>query len=402
MKIPIKKDTIFISIASYRDEVCNSTLKSIYSMASNPKNVYCGVVQQNDSSKDEDCLLGSSNDTDASIVTENVTMMRIKHFEAKGPCWARYLASTLWSGQEYFLQIDSHSKFVKDWDKKCIRMMKRLKEMGAQKAVVSHYPKSMDAYEDGKPTEVTKMCQSFFNNRDMLSFLGAGIEESNNDFYETPYVAAGFMLSSYTLLDDVPYDPNLDFLFVGEEIGHSIRIWTSGYNIYTPSENIVFHEYERKGKPKVWDDNKYSDVDAFEKIKQIIGLDTKHELPGNIKYNMDKYGLGKERSLQDYYDFAGIDLKNKRVYKNFCRKNNIATEDDIRQSNEIDHVKPTPEIKKEGFGNIDAESSFNSWWKIYADWFFYLLVFFFVASLVYFFSYVMFFLKMNNRNDRKR
>ncbi|NBU46583.1 MAG: RNA pseudouridine synthase [Flavobacteriales bacterium] len=48
MKIPIKKDTIFISIASYRDEVCNSTLKSIYSMASKPQNVFCGVVHRLD------------------------------------------------------------------------------------------------------------------------------------------------------------------------------------------------------------------------------------------------------------------------------------------------------------------------------------------------------------------
>lgn len=339
MKVPIKKNTIFISIASYRDEVCNDTLKSIYSMASNPKNIYCGVVQQNDSGVDNDCLFASSTDK---IVTQNVTMMRIKHYEAKGPCWARYLASTLWSGQEFFLQIDSHSKFVKNWDKKCIDMMNRLNERGISKAVISHYPKAMEEY--GKESsDVSKICQSFFNNNNMISFLGAGGDKSN-DLYETPYVAGGFMLSKYTLLDDVPYDPNLDFLFVGEEIGHSIRIWTSGYNIYNPSENIVFHEYTREGKPKVWDDNVYSDKDAFEKIKSIIGIETNHELPLNIKYNIDKYSLGKERTLEEYYEFAGIDLKNKRVYKNFCRENNIANEDDIKQSNEIDHVK-------EGFEN---------------------------------------------------
>uniref|UniRef100_A0A6C0DPI7 Glycosyltransferase n=1 Tax=viral metagenome TaxID=1070528 RepID=A0A6C0DPI7_9ZZZZ len=401
MKIPIKKDTIFISVASYRDEVCNSTLKSIYSMAANPKNIYCGVVQQNDAEKDDDCLLSSS---DSSIVSENITMMRIKHYEAKGPCWARYLASTLWSGQEFFLQIDSHSRFVKDWDKKCIRMMRRLKTMGVPKAVISHYPKSIDSYNEDmntdKPIEVTKMCQSFFNGRDMISFLGAGSEQTNDEFYETPYAAAGFLLSSYTLLDDVPFDPNLDFLFVGEEIGHSIRIWTAGYNIYTPSENIVYHEYERKGKPKVWDDNHYSDMDAFEKIKQIIGLDSDHTLPGNIKYNLDKYGLGKERTLEDYYAFAGIDLKNKRVYKNFCRKNNIATEDDIKQSNEIDHPKPETEKPIEGFGAMYNEPS--KWWKIYMDWLFYLFLFIFVTLFVYFFVYVMFFLKLNKLERRSR
>ena len=29
MKPPLKKNTIFVSIASYRDDVCNSTLKSL-------------------------------------------------------------------------------------------------------------------------------------------------------------------------------------------------------------------------------------------------------------------------------------------------------------------------------------------------------------------------------------
>jgi hypothetical protein len=330
MKVVIKEDTIFISIASYRDVVCNSTLKSIYSMAKNPKNVYCGIVQQNNDDEDDDCLLKSTD----SILMDNIVIMRLKHYEAKGPCYARYLASTLWSGQEYFIQIDSHTVFVKDWDTKCINMMKRLEEqLGHKKAVISHYPKSIQSVGDNKPTEVTRMCQSFFNERDMISFLGAGITESNNEFYETPYVAGGFLLSKYTILSDVPYDPNLDFLFVGEEIGHSIRIWTSGYNIYTPSENIVYHEYERKGKPKVWDDNKYTDDDAFEKIKKMIGLESNKDLSESIKYNIDKYGLGKERTLEQYYEFSGIDLKNKKVYKNFCKDNNIATEEDIKNSN---------------------------------------------------------------------
>ena len=346
MKIPITKDTIFVSIASYRDDVCNNTLKSIYSMAVNPKNIYCGVIQQNDDN-DDDCLLSKD-----SIVLENVTMMRLKHYEAKGPCWARYLATTLWSGQEYFLQIDSHTKFIKNWDEKCINMMKRLNDMGIKKYVISHYPKASESYGDNKPTDVTRICQSFFDSRDMISFLGAGFEESYGDFYETPYVSGGFLLSKHTLLDDVPYDPNLDFLFTGEEIGHSIRIWTSGYNIYTPSENIIYHEYIRNGKPKVWDDNKYTDKDAFEKIKQMINLESTHNLPNHIKYNMDKYGLGKERTLQDYYDFAGIDIKNKRVYKNFCRKNNIATKEDIKRSK-----KTEKEQTKENFEIIEKYES---------------------------------------------
>ena len=41
-------------------------------------------------------------------------------------------------------------------------------------------------------------------------------------------------------------------------------------------------------------------------------------VPEYLKDNIDKYGLGKKRTLQEYYDFAGIDIKNKKIYKNFC------------------------------------------------------------------------------------
>jgi hypothetical protein len=183
-------------------------------------------------------------------------------------------------------------------------MIKQLTDRGIRKAVISHYPRSINDFDKHPTTEVTRMSQAFFNNRGMISILSAGIVDSENEFYETPYVSGGFLLSRYTLLEDVPYDPNLDFLFTGEEICHSVRIWTSGYNIYTPYENIIYHEYIREGKPKVWENVHFSDQDSFEKVKKIIGLESTRELPNYMKYNADKYGVGNERSLQEYYEIA--------------------------------------------------------------------------------------------------
>ena len=34
-------------------------------------------------------------------------------------------------------------------------------------------------------------------------------------------------------------DPNLGMMFVGEEILHSARVWTRGYDIFAPDENLV-------------------------------------------------------------------------------------------------------------------------------------------------------------------
>lgn len=335
-----KPGAIFVSIASYRDDVCSTTLDSLYTMADKPDRVYVGICQQNKNEEDDgiDCVTKGYQDH------PRVRIIRIPHFDAKGPTHARYLCSTLWNGEEYFLQIDSHSKFVKGWDTLCIGMLSDIKNKGlSKKPVLSHYPKEIstyDQYNDSIKNNVTRICKSFFNNRGMISFMGSQEMNSNNIPYMTPYVAGGMLFCESYFLKELPFDPNLPFLFVGEEILHSIRFYTHGWDIFTPTENIVFHEYTRKDKPKIWTDNPYySDVPAFDKVKYYLKLidNDKDDVVNYLQFNLDKYGLGKIRTLEDYYNFAGIDIVNKKVYKNFCRENNIATEDDILMSNETNH-----------------------------------------------------------------
>jgi hypothetical protein len=356
-----KPGAIFVSIASYRDDVCSTTLDSLYTMADKPDRVYVGICQQNKNEEDDDidCVTKGYQDH------PRVRIIRIPHFDAKGPTHARYLCSTLWNGEEYFLQIDSHSKFVKGWDTLCIGMLSNIKNKGlSKKPVLSHYPKEISTYDEhnyGTKNNVTRICKSFFNDRGMISFMGSEEMNSNNIPYMTPYIAGGMLFCESYFLKELPFDPNLPFLFVGEEILHSIRFYTHGWDIFTPTENIIFHEYTRKDKPKIWTDNPYySDIPAFDKVKYYLKLvvnndkdfndkdfkdkDFKDKVVNYLQFNLDKYGLGKTRTLEDYYNFAGIDIINKKVYKNFCKENNIATENDILMSNEINHKKNNTEI----------------------------------------------------------
>jgi hypothetical protein len=186
--------------------------------------------------------------------------------------------------------------------------------------------------------------------------MGAEEKETNGVAYRTPYVAGGMLFCEAYFLKELPFDPNLPFLFVGEEILHSIRFYTHGWDVFTPTEHIVFHEYTRAEKPKIWTDNPtYSDMPAFNKVKVYLSLLEK-DLSVDIKFNMEKYGLGKRRTLEEYYKFAGIDIVNKKVYKNFCRENDIATEEDIKASNEEDMY----DDKKEGFMSISYNEGFRS------------------------------------------
>ena len=323
--------SIFVSIASYRDALCPSTLSSLFEKAKYPQNIFVGICQQN-RDDDMDCANKYMN-------SPNVRIIRIPYYEARGPTYARYLCSTLWAGEDYFLQIDSHCKFIQDWDIKCISMIKRIKDTNlSKKPIISYYPKELKEYDNFPEklrTSVPRHCKAFFNNRGMISFMASNTLETNDQFYQVPYIASGFLFCEAYVLNEVKFDPNLPYLFVGEEILHSIRFDTHGWDIFTPTENIVFHEYLRHNDPKIWTDNpSYNDTAAFNKVKKIIGLhDT--ELEKEVNYNLVKYGLGDVRTLQDYYNFSKIDIKNKRVYSNFCRPNNEATEDDILNSNEV-------------------------------------------------------------------
>jgi len=377
-----KPDTIFVSVASYRDDVCNSTLQSLFSMADKPTRVFVGVCQQNKEG-DGECDKGFEH-------SANVKMLRIPYFEAKGPTYARYLCSTLWNKEEYFLQVDSHSKFVKGWDTLCIQMIKDIKNNGlSRKPVLSHYPKEIESYEsetDESKWVVPRICKSFFNDRGMLSFMGAQNLDTKKDFYKTPYVSGGMVFCESKFLKELPFDPNLPYLFVGEEILHSVRFYTNGWDVFTPNQNIVYHEYTRANKPKIWTDNPtYSDMDAFNKVKHYLRFinDDIRQLPEHVSVNMDKYGLGTKRSLESYWKFTGIDTKKQTVSTNFCEPGNVATAEDIEKSSEMRW--------KEGFENQYSE--FNTTYPFIQliggyKWTQWIILFLFVVTVIFIYTVI--------------
>jgi [Skp1-protein]-hydroxyproline N-acetylglucosaminyltransferase len=68
-----------------------------------------------------------------------------------------------------------------------------------------------------------------------------------------PFVAAGFFFAEASFLHEVPFDPFLPWIFMGEEISMSARLWTSGYDIFSPTINVLNHYYVRRHYPKFWE-----------------------------------------------------------------------------------------------------------------------------------------------------
>lgn len=306
-------EKIFISIASYRDDECSITLKSLFENAKNWERCIAGICQQNNKT-DDDCLKEINED-----YRNNIRIIRISYKEAKGPTYARFLCSSLWDGEDYYFQIDSHTTFSKNWDEKLINMIKEIKDKKLSlKPVISHYPIDKDNIEKNE-TDVPHIKTAEYNSNGILQLSAAGYINTNNNYLKTCYMSAGMFFCDSSFLNEIPFDPTLDYLFMGEEILTSVRFYTYGWDIFTPKENVIYHAYLRSDKPKYHDDNKdkFNDKKALEKVKEMLNK--------NNEDNYDKYGdygLGKVRTLNDFYDNCEI-IPKKEEFVNYIRKNII-------------------------------------------------------------------------------
>tara|TARA_B100001094_G_C18185390_1_gene803489 strand:+ start:944 stop:1813 length:870 start_codon:yes stop_codon:yes gene_type:complete len=232
------KNLIFISVASYRDPDTQRTVDNLISTADNPQNLRIRVVEQN------------APEDNFGVKTSKPVVKVLRNVIAKGPAWARFLASTLWSGEEYYLQIDSHMTFIQHWDTIIIR---DLNKVNNERAVLTCYPPAT------LPVESTPVCSITenwnFDHQNHIIAVGS-ILPARDKPEPGVFVSAGFVFfRSRPFLDEIPFDPNLKYLFQGEEILLSARLYTHGYQVLHPSQAVCSHDYIRQDRPKVWINN---------------------------------------------------------------------------------------------------------------------------------------------------
>jgi hypothetical protein len=90
-------------------------------------------------------------------------------------------------------------------------------------------------------------------------------------------------------------------------------MWTRGYDVYTPTRNIVFHNY--KPNPGGHDASEWFKFHGrlrkrtLRRIKSLFGLPVQADVPTDTdRANMGIYGIGKRRSLDQLNAFVGMDF----------------------------------------------------------------------------------------------
>ncbi|MCO1613327.1 UDP-N-acetylglucosamine-transferase [Micromonospora tulbaghiae] len=282
--------TIFVAIASYRDRELVPTVLDCLAKAARPEDVRIAVCWQH---------LG---DEDISAIRDlpQVDVQEYDARDSRGACWARDKTFQRYRGEDWLLQVDSHTRFAPDWDVRLIRMAR---ETGAAKPVLTAYPASYEPDQEftgaGAPAEIVVSDWTTFGvpvlGQRLIEGAGSGVPPK-----PALFLAAGFLFAPGSFVAEVPYDPGI--YFNGEEITLALRAFTWGYDLFHPTEVLAWHYYIRQDRPRHWSDHVESDWARYEELSRRRVLYMLHTPP------TDRLGIGPVRTLEQFVAHTGCNF----------------------------------------------------------------------------------------------
>lgn len=301
---------IFISIASYRDPELLPTIKSIIENAKNSEDLVFCIGWQHSEEDTWDTLDEYKEDPRFIIID-------IPYKEAKGVCWMRAEIQKMYSGEKYYLQLDSHHRFAKDWDiflKDSLHMMQC---RGYLKPLISSYIPSYfpDTDPEGRIEDIWGLNIDRFMPGGAIFLTPYHINNWRElkEPFPSRFVSGHFIFTLGTFVKEVPYDEEL--YFHGEESSLAARAYTYGYDLFGLHRPIVWHEYTREGKKKHWDDSSdwvQRDSHSYARYRKLMGMD-----PGCTECQRNKIAphyFGPNRTFAEYERYAGLKFSTRQIH----------------------------------------------------------------------------------------
>jgi hypothetical protein len=291
--------TIFISVAAYREFDLVSTLRDCFAQAADPGRLRVCVCWQHAA---DESLGGLESDP-------RLIVIDVPHTESRGVCWARHEIQRHYDGETYALQIDGHHRFAPHWDCRLIDMLEQLRATGVPKPILTTYAPAFEPWNDQARTQA-------------VWGLGFDRFEPAGVVFMKPFVSpvpasrpvpcrfwsAHFSFTLGCFNQEVRIDPH--GYFHAEEIVTCVRAWTHGYDMFSPHETLIWHEYSRRGRICHWDDHSDWGMrhgQAVQRYRRQFGVD------GTARVDCAPYGFGTARSVHDYERFAGIEFATRGV-----------------------------------------------------------------------------------------
>jgi len=302
---------IFISIACFLDNDIINTIEDSLTKAKNPENLVFGVCLQYDP---EDNFFEKY---------ENHPQIRIHKMhwsEARGPGYSRGIIYDMFQ-EDYFFQIDCHTRFFQDWDEKILNCFYECKKIN-NKAIISYYPVNINNMYK-KELERTIINISTVRCIDLrMGIKTHGRYVNLNSCPKKSWgISAAMLFFDKQAYNEVVFDKDIYFgLQFEEQVVLSARYWTHGYDIFTPSQHIIGTEYITNRKRQKHSLRRIHNLheETYNRLCHIM------KLKYDKKYiNVKNSRLGNVRTIEDYYKMLKIYDKVKTVYPNNYLSNDI-------------------------------------------------------------------------------
>ncbi len=309
-KTPAGAPRIFVAIAAYRDPECTHTLADMFTKATYPDRLTIGLCLQYDPKEDAHCAVRTPREN-------QLRRIELNYRDSKGANWARSQAISLLKDEEYLLQIDSHMRFEPGWDEDLIEMLARAP---SEKPVLSTYlpnydPPDQRAYHPNQLLRIRVRKFGGESDPQLVHITGAFVsvdEKERSGLYPCPFFAANFMFTRAKTLKEVPVDPYIHFY--GDEVSYAARLWTHGYDIFQPDKTLMYHYWVRKESL-----HQHHYRNTATAVSRRSSLRVRHLLgfgetgDAQALAELDTYGLGRARSLESLWAFAGIDWEKREI-----------------------------------------------------------------------------------------
>lgn len=292
---------IFISIASYRDPDLINTVRNCYDNAFNKKGLFFSILSQAENNEHPDLTF---------IPKDQIRYLKVHWSESMGACWARSITTKDLLGN-FFLQIDSHSRFKNCWDKIIIDSFENVSKYWSKDIIITNYPDPFEIDKDGNEKlidypdlrkldaywdEGSKMIQAWY---DWPNTVNTKVGD------EVFFLSGNSFFCTSDTIKKIPYDPEL--YFTGEEPSMALRAYTRGIRLISPVVKYMYTNYKRElplrnlhwqDHDEWWQLNKKS----YQRLSKIMTGDM----------SLGVFGVGSKELFKKYQDKTGIYLENKK------------------------------------------------------------------------------------------
>lgn len=299
---------IFIQISSYRDPELKPTILDAIGKSSRNHELYFGLhISYLDESE-----------IDVPDIP-NIRYVTSKAPKNVGVGIGRYIAHQFYNGQDFYLQCDSHTRFVENWDEVAINSVLNYQAQGIKKPLLTMYPANYwytdETFNDIKTDLLDpeyKTIVSFHQDPDSFKKLRIPSQTAMpaNGSIFTRSISAGSLFTVGPFMA-----PNKDMAFWGEEIIMAARAYTHGYDLVVPDRQYLYHLYYNHENAEInrrkifWHDfpNEFEEMNI--RSRAIVYKTLVEGTTG------DGY-LGSERTIEEFGRFAGLDFIHGEVIEN--------------------------------------------------------------------------------------